>query len=76
MGRPKATVIKALRRHLPRESRLLLAVSGGSDSMALLRGCFSLRAVLNVDLAVAHLDHGLRPSSRADLEFVSRVAES
>ncbi len=53
--------------------RLLLAISGGGDSMALMR----LAALLTregADILVATVDHGLRPSSAAEAGFVSHEA--
>lgn len=48
----------------------LLAVSGGADSTALLRLCALLAPRHGGTLHVAHLDHGLRPESGLDAEFV------
>ena len=49
------------------DARLLVAVSGGADSMALLHGL----AALERDAVVAHVHHGLRAGEAdADLEFV------
>jgi tRNA(Ile)-lysidine synthase len=62
---------------IPRHARLLIAVSGGADSIALLR---LLVAINRSDfwrwtLIVAHIDHGLRgPASRADARFVAALA--
>jgi tRNA(Ile)-lysidine synthase len=53
--------------------RLLLAVSGGGDSIALLRLCLPLSGA-GVTLHVATVDHGLRPQSASDAEFVGREA--
>ncbi|HLC25941.1 MAG TPA: ATP-binding protein, partial [bacterium] len=51
--------------------RVLLAVSGGPDSMALLESVYQLRERLSITLAVAHLDHGIRGSeSASDARFV------
>ena len=50
--------------------RLLLAVSGGADSTALLYILALLRTTLLVDLRVCTVDHGLRPSSAAEAEAV------
>ena len=47
---------------------MLLAVSGGPDSMALLHGA---ARVGRWQLTVAHLDHGLRPDSPDDASFVA-----
>ena len=51
------------------EDAYLVAVSGGADSTALL---LAMQATLrrSEDLTVAHLDHGVRPGSRQDLERV------
>ena len=58
----------------PRE-RLLLAVSGGADSMALLHAMSRVAPVARIELAIAHLDHGLRgDESAADAAFVREAA--
>lgn len=49
---------------------LLVAVSGGIDSMVLLDVLDRLRAEVGFQLHVAHLDHALRPESPADRDFV------
>jgi tRNA(Ile)-lysidine synthase len=54
---------------------ILLAVSGGSDSMALLAACDELRDGFPGRFEVAHFDHGWRPQSAADAEFVRQAAE-
>jgi tRNA(Ile)-lysidine synthase len=40
--------------------RTLLAVSGGADSIALLRGMLAIQGESQIEIVVAHLDHGLR----------------
>jgi tRNA(Ile)-lysidine synthase len=60
---------------LPRGGRVLAAVSGGADSVALLAALRELASTLGVELAVGHLDHGLRGrASRADAAFVANLA--
>jgi tRNA(Ile)-lysidine synthase len=54
---------------------VLLAVSGGPDSVCLLYSMHFLRRLLRVKLAVFHLDHRLRPGSARDAEYVRRLAE-
>jgi tRNA(Ile)-lysidine synthase len=55
--------------------RVCMAVSGGADSVALLRVLLELRAELGVVLAVAHFNHGLRgEDSEADEAFVADLA--
>jgi len=59
---------------MARGDRVVVAVSGGSDSMALLYALVGLRDELGIDLVVAHLDHGLRPTSGDDARFVCHTA--
>lgn len=57
--------------------RVLLAVSGGPDSICLLQILLKLRQELGVELHVAHLDHQLRgKESRADATYVAKLAAS
>ncbi|PLY01095.1 MAG: tRNA lysidine(34) synthetase TilS [Desulfuromonas sp.] len=55
------------------DEKLLVAVSGGADSMALLHLLAELAPAYPFSLAVAHLDHQLRPESAADAGFVANV---
>jgi tRNA(Ile)-lysidine synthase len=50
--------------------RVVVAVSGGADSMALLAALWELSERLDVSLEVATVDHGLRASARAEGELV------
>ncbi|MCC6617898.1 MAG: tRNA lysidine(34) synthetase TilS [Chloroflexi bacterium] len=61
---------------IPADAVILLAVSGGSDSMALMHGAARLRQAGRVtwQLQVAHLDHGLRPDSADDASFAADAA--
>jgi tRNA(Ile)-lysidine synthase len=52
-------------------AELVLAVSGGPDSMALLHGA---AAAGRWQLTVAHLDHALRPQSADEAAFVAGAA--
>ena len=55
--------------------RVGVAVSGGADSVALLRLFLELRAELGVVLSVVHFDHKLRGAeSDADQQFVADLA--
>ena len=56
--------------------RVGVAVSGGADSVALLRLLFGLRERLGIVLSVAHFDHQLRgKASEGDAKFVAELAE-
>lgn len=57
-------------RLLPSGTRVVVGVSGGSDSLCLLDTLHSL----GYRVVVAHLDHRLRRGSWSDAEFVLRVA--
>ena len=57
-----------------RGKRLLLAVSGGADSVAMLLIFHALAPRLSLELSVATVDHGLRPGSARDCTFVARLA--
>ncbi len=51
--------------------RVLVAVSGGADSMALLCFLLSVKDKYSLDICVAHIEHGIRSNeSKADAEFV------
>ncbi len=55
----------------------VVAVSGGGDSVGMLRALLALRDEFDLRLSVAHLDHGVRgESARRDARFVAELAES
>ncbi len=54
--------------------KLLLAVSGGADSTALLLGTAQVAPALNLQLSVGTVDHGLRPESADEVEGVRSLA--
>lgn len=59
-----------------RGDRVLVAVSGGADSVALLRVLHVLRHELGIGLYAAHLDHQLRgEAAREDAAFVAGLSE-
>ena len=69
---------RAFERHsmARRGDLLLVAVSGGADSVALLHALWTLRTKLGIRLAVAHLHHGIRgAAANADAAFVRRLAK-
>ena len=53
---------------------VLVAVSGGVDSVVLLDLLQQLASDYGVSLHVAHLDHGVRAASSADARFVEQLA--
>jgi len=56
--------------------RVMVAVSGGPDSMALLHALWEARARLGITLEVVGVDHGLRPEAARELDLVGARAEA
>jgi len=60
---------------LPHNARVVVAVSGGPDSLCLLHLLHHhIAPRRNLQLHVAHLDHQLRADSQYDAQFVANVA--
>ena len=60
-----------------RGDRVIVAVSGGPDSVCLLDILYAIREDLGIDVIVAHYDHGLRPEDDAsETAFVRQLALS
>ena len=53
--------------------RVLIALSGGADSVALTAMLCEARPALGLTLFAAHLDHGIRPESADDAEWCRRL---
>ncbi|MEJ2201096.1 MAG: tRNA lysidine(34) synthetase TilS [Desulfuromonadaceae bacterium] len=64
--------VKIVREHdlIRPGQKLLVAVSGGPDSVALLALFRRQAQLLGISLAAAHLDHGIRRESAEDARFV------
>ena len=58
----------------PKET-VLVGVSGGVDSLALLYALHTLQHQLNCQLHIAHLDHSFREDSAGDAVYVAEQAE-
>jgi len=77
-----AAVIEKVQKHI-RELRLMapgdriaVAVSGGADSVALLRALLELRQEFGIVLSVAHFHHQIRGTEAdSDQQFVSDLAQ-
>jgi tRNA(Ile)-lysidine synthase len=71
------TIQSTIRKHglLASGDHLLVAVSGGADSVALLHALCALRTDLDIRITVAHLDHCIRgEAARQDADFVADLA--
>src|SRR4051812_14413711 len=64
-------VQERMRSWLPYKSRILCAVSGGPDSVAL---AHFLKA-MPYPIILGHVDHALRKNSAADARFVEQLAQ-
>lgn len=57
--------------------RLLIACSGGADSVALVHALNDLKETYHLELGIVHTDHQLRGEESAeDMQFVERLASS
>lgn len=54
----------------PQGSHVLVACSGGGDSMCLLHALRTLQSALDITLSAAHFNHQLRPESTEEASFV------
>jgi len=65
-------VERTIRRHamLVGGESVLVAVSGGADSVALMHALATLAPAWRLRLHVLHVDHGLRPEAARDADFV------
>ena len=61
---------------LPPQSKIVVAVSGGVDSVSLLNMLHELQNFYGWQMTVAHLDHNVRHTSARDAQFVGGLAES
>lgn len=69
-------VYNALKQYIPQGSTVLLAVSGGADSMALADGVVQLVREGYCSAYVLHVEHGLRGAEAlADAELVRKFCE-
>jgi len=57
------------------ERTVIVAVSGGSDSVAMLLLSYAWAGHVGANLQVVTVDHGLRPEAAAEAAFVSGVCE-
>ena len=83
VSRPTREIIKKVRETLSRFGMLctgehvIVAVSGGPDSVCLLHILHHLQEELGIELIVAHYDHGFRPEEdESETRFVRGLAES
>ena len=69
----KESVKAFLVKHNLQGKSVILAVSGGKDSVTLLDVCYFLKDEFNLDLLVSHFDHNLINTSKGDADFVEKL---
>ena len=70
-------VLKTVKKYnmLSKGDRVLIGVSGGADSIALLEFFVSVKEKYDLDICVAHIEHGIRgEDSVNDAVFVKNSA--
>ena len=70
-------VLKTIKVHnlISSGDRVLLALSGGSDSVCLLYVLNELKGVIGFELFACHLNHSIRNEADGDEEFVKKLCE-
>jgi len=71
------SVSQTIQKHqlLRKGDKVLVAVSGGADSVCLLHLLVSIRHALGIDLIAAHVNHGLRAGALPDERFVRQLCD-
>lgn len=71
---PLNSIVNFFKKHWDRKSPLLLAFSGGTDSLALLHIILQMKE--RFPLALAHVDHGWRKESAQEAQKLEKMAQS
>lgn len=60
---------------IDKNDRIVVAVSGGADSIFMLYNLCEIKDDYNLQIIVAHVNHGVRESASRDEEFVEKVCK-
>jgi tRNA(Ile)-lysidine synthase len=73
-----STILRTIRAHglVQVGERVVVGVSGGPDSMALVHALARLAPRLGIEVEAATVDHGLRPEARAEAQLVRTWLEA
>ena len=73
----KDKILKTIKKYKLIESgdKVLIAVSGGPDSMCLLDILNKLKEKLKIEIAVAHVNHGIRKEAGEETEYIKKYCE-
>ncbi len=55
--------------------RVLVGLSGGADSVYLLRALLAIKEEHNLSISAAHINHGIRETAKRDEDFVKDLCE-
>lgn len=70
------TLSQYLRAHGIQGGKILAGVSGGADSVALLRGLVAVAPEFSLQVVAGHFDHALRPESSRDAAWVGSLCDA
>lgn len=73
----KEKVLSAIREYnlISENDNIVVGVSGGPDSMALLYVLLEIKSLINFDIHIAHVNHGVRGAdAKSDQLFVEKIA--
>lgn len=70
-------VLKTIREYnmFEKEEKVVVGVSGGPDSIALLNALYNLRKILKIEMYVAHINHSLRKEADEETNYVKEFCE-
>lgn len=67
---------ETIRPHIPKNSTIIVGLSGGPDSVCLLHLLAQLKTTLNLTIIAAHLDHGWRAESIQDALWCQKLCQN
>lgn len=68
-------ILERLKKEIPNNSSVIIATSGGPDSMVLLTLLLAVKKVKNLKLVCAHVNHKLRKESDDEAKMVKKYCE-
>ena len=70
-------ILKTIKKHelINKKDIIVIGVSGGPDSMALLNILISLKQKLDFEIVVAHINHGLRREAEEETKYVENFCK-
>lgn len=74
----KNKVLKTIKKYnlIEKNDKVIVAVSGGPDSLSMLNVLLHIRDELNFEIIVAHVNHMIREEATEDEEFVKEYCEN